>query len=139
MTPNEAMEELRELRTAIYVKDSEGKLKRVLEEVNDQQAAILKTLGYVSRTAKSPPSDLKRPGRDCPPVHPPVSIPGGRGQDPATGTCSSPPAVEPSPNCPAPEGLSGASQIWNGVAVFLPLSCQNQVIVLFYGGVGRLP
>ena len=45
MTPNEAMEELRELRTAIYAKDSEGKLKRVLEEVNDQQAAILKTLG----------------------------------------------------------------------------------------------
>ncbi len=47
MTPNEAMEQLRELRTAIYVKDSEGKLKRVLEEVNDQQAAILNTLGYV--------------------------------------------------------------------------------------------
>ncbi len=47
MTPTEAMEELRALRTAIYVKDSEGKMKRVLEEVNDQQAAILKTLGYV--------------------------------------------------------------------------------------------
>jgi transposase len=52
MTPNEAMEELRELRTAIYVKDSEGKLKRVLEEVNDQQAAILKTLGYVVEDGK---------------------------------------------------------------------------------------
>jgi transposase len=52
MTPNEAMEELRELRTAIYVKDSEGKLKRVLEEVNDHQAAILKTLGYVVEEGK---------------------------------------------------------------------------------------
>ena len=52
MTPNEAMEELRELRTAIYVKDAEGKLKRVLEEVNDRQAAILKTLGYVVEDGK---------------------------------------------------------------------------------------
>ena len=52
MTPNEAMEELRELRTAIYVKDSEGTLKRVLEEVNEQQAAILKTLGYVIEDGK---------------------------------------------------------------------------------------
>jgi ACT domain-containing protein len=51
-TPSEAMEELRELRTAIYVKDSEGKLKRVLEEVNEQQAAILKTLGYVVEDGK---------------------------------------------------------------------------------------
>ena len=52
MTPNEAMDELRELRTAIYVKDSQGKLKRVLEEVNDRQAAILKTLGYVVEDGK---------------------------------------------------------------------------------------
>jgi hypothetical protein len=52
MTPHEAMEELRELRTAIYAKDSEGKLKRMLEEVNDQQAAILKTLGYVVEDGK---------------------------------------------------------------------------------------
>jgi transposase len=52
MTPNEAMEELRELRTAIYAKDPEGKLKRILEEVNDQQAAILKTLGYVVEDGK---------------------------------------------------------------------------------------
>ena len=52
MTPNEAMDELRELRTAIYVKDAEGKLKRRLEEVNDQQAAILKTLGYVVEDGK---------------------------------------------------------------------------------------
>jgi transposase len=52
MSPNEAMEELRELRTAIYAKDSEGKLRRVLEEVNDQQAAILKTLGYTVEDGK---------------------------------------------------------------------------------------
>jgi len=52
LTPNEAMEELRELRTAIYAQDPEGKLKRVLEEVNDQQAAILKTLGYVVEDGK---------------------------------------------------------------------------------------
>ncbi|MGO8762865.1 MAG: hypothetical protein ACLP2P_02435 [Desulfobaccales bacterium] len=55
MTPHEAMEELRELRTAIYVKDTEGKLKRVLEEVNEQQAAILKTLGYVIEDGKVAP------------------------------------------------------------------------------------
>jgi transposase len=52
MTPNEAMDELRELRTAIYVKDAQGKLKRVLEEVNDQQSAILKTLGYAVEDGK---------------------------------------------------------------------------------------
>jgi hypothetical protein len=52
MTPHEAIEELRELRTAIYAKDPEGKLKRVLEEVSDQQAAILKTLGYVIEDGK---------------------------------------------------------------------------------------
>ncbi len=46
LTPAEAMEELRTLRTAIYFKDSENKLKRVLEEVNPQQEAILKVLGY---------------------------------------------------------------------------------------------
>jgi hypothetical protein len=34
------------MRTAIYFKDSENKLKRVLEEVNPQQAAILEVLGY---------------------------------------------------------------------------------------------
>ncbi len=46
LTPTEVMEELRTLRTAIYFKDSENKLKRVLEEVNPQQAAILEVLGY---------------------------------------------------------------------------------------------
>jgi ACT domain-containing protein len=52
MTPNEAMEELRELRTAIYAKDPEGKLKRILDEVSEKQAAILKTLGYVVEDGK---------------------------------------------------------------------------------------
>jgi transposase len=52
LSPNDAMEELRALRTAIYAKDSEGKLKRVLEEVNDQQAAILQTLGYQVQDGK---------------------------------------------------------------------------------------
>jgi len=46
MTPVEAMEELRALRTAIYLKNSDGKLTRMLKEVNDQQAAVLKSLGY---------------------------------------------------------------------------------------------
>ncbi len=46
LSPTEAMEELRTLRTAIYFQDSENKLKRVLEEVNPQQAAILEVLGY---------------------------------------------------------------------------------------------
>jgi hypothetical protein len=46
LTPTEAMEELRTLRTAIYFKDTESKLKRILEEVNPQQEAILKVLGY---------------------------------------------------------------------------------------------
>jgi hypothetical protein len=40
------------IATAIYSKDAEGKLKRVLEEVNDHQAAILKTLGYVVEDGK---------------------------------------------------------------------------------------
>jgi len=40
------MEELRALRTAIYVQNPDGKLKRMLKEINDQQAAVLKSLGY---------------------------------------------------------------------------------------------
>jgi hypothetical protein len=55
MTPEEAMEELRDLRSAIYVQDPDGKLKRVLEEVNDRQAAILKALGYVVEDGKVTP------------------------------------------------------------------------------------
>jgi hypothetical protein len=55
MTPSEAMEELRALRTAIYAKDPDGKLKRVIEEVTDQQAVILKTLGYQVQDGKVTP------------------------------------------------------------------------------------
>jgi transposase len=44
--PKEVMDELRSIRTAIYSSDDEGKLKRVLEPVNDTQFAILKALGY---------------------------------------------------------------------------------------------
>ncbi|MFA5110077.1 MAG: hypothetical protein WC443_01590, partial [Desulfobaccales bacterium] len=54
-TPKDAMEELRALRTAIYFKDSEGKLKRVIEEVNSQQAAILNALGYEIQEGKVAP------------------------------------------------------------------------------------
>ncbi|MCK9374602.1 MAG: hypothetical protein M0P73_00465 [Syntrophobacterales bacterium] len=54
-TPKDAMEELRALRTAIYFKDSEGKLKRVIEEVTGQQAAILKALGYEIQEGKVAP------------------------------------------------------------------------------------
>jgi transposase len=52
VTPSEAMEELRSLRTAIYLNDAEGKLKRVLEEVNSHQAAILEALGYQVQEGK---------------------------------------------------------------------------------------
>ena len=55
MSPNEAMEELRALRTAIYTKDPDGKLRRVLEEVSDQQSAILQTLGYRVEDGKVAP------------------------------------------------------------------------------------
>ena len=55
MTPTEAMDELRSLRTAIFQTDSEGKLKRMLEEVNDRQAAILKSLGYEVQDGKLVP------------------------------------------------------------------------------------
>jgi transposase len=48
----DAMEELRSLKTAIHLQDAEGKLKRVLEEVNDQQAAILQALGYAIQDGK---------------------------------------------------------------------------------------
>jgi transposase len=53
--PLEVMEELRSLRTAIYSSDDEGKLKRVLEQVNDSQAAILKALGYEVQDGKIQP------------------------------------------------------------------------------------
>ena len=51
-TPREAMDELRALRTAIYLNAPDGKLRRVLERVNDKQAAILKVLGYQVQEGK---------------------------------------------------------------------------------------
>ena len=53
--PKEVMEELRSLRTAIYSYDSEGKLKRVIDQVNDAQFAILKALGYEVQDGKIQP------------------------------------------------------------------------------------
>jgi transposase len=53
--PKEVMEELRSLRTAIYAYESEGKLKRVIEQVNDTQFAILKALGYEVQDGKLQP------------------------------------------------------------------------------------
>ncbi len=55
MTPNEAMEELRALRTSIHAQDGEGKLKRTIEEITDPQAAILETLGYQVQDGKVTP------------------------------------------------------------------------------------
>ena len=143
-----------------------------------------------SRMAKSPPSDLKRPGRDCLPVQPLVQFPVAGARTLPPGPAVSPPAVDPSLNCPAsvgqgPEGLFGPGNSGNGAyQIFLhpslaqnqaysitfmagnrrlprtgykahqvcicsgphlsalpsplPLPCQNQVIILFYGGIGRL-
>ena len=53
--PLEVMEELRSLRTAIYSSGGEGKLKRVIEKVNDTQTAILKALGYEVQEGKIQP------------------------------------------------------------------------------------
>jgi transposase len=50
--PKEVMEELRSLRTAIYSYDTEGKLRRVIEQINDTQFAILKALGYEIQDGK---------------------------------------------------------------------------------------
>jgi transposase len=46
ITSREAMEELRSLKTAIYQESEDGKLRRMLEKVNDRQTAILKVMGY---------------------------------------------------------------------------------------------
>jgi transposase len=50
--PKEVMEELRAIRTAIYSHEGEGKLKRVIEKVNNNQYAILQALGYEIREGK---------------------------------------------------------------------------------------
>ena len=52
MTPNEAMEELRELRTAIYAQDPEGKLNASSRKSMTSGPPILKTLGYVVEDGK---------------------------------------------------------------------------------------
>jgi len=46
LTPREAIEELRSMRTAIFQEGEEGKLKRMLDQVSARQAAILEALGY---------------------------------------------------------------------------------------------
>lgn len=53
--PKEVMEELRSLRTAIYSYETDGKLKRVIDQVNDTQSAILKALGYEVQEGKIQP------------------------------------------------------------------------------------
>jgi len=52
ITSREAMDELRSLKTAIYQESEDGKLKRMLEKVNDRQATILKVMGYQVQDGK---------------------------------------------------------------------------------------
>lgn len=52
MTPKEAMEELRALKTAIYASKPEGKLRRLLDKVTENQANILRALGYQVQEGK---------------------------------------------------------------------------------------
>ena len=54
-SPKDAMDELRSLRTTIKMQDEEGKLKRVLENITDKQAAILRALGYQVEDGKMTP------------------------------------------------------------------------------------
>lgn len=54
-TPKDAMDELRALRTAIYFNSAENKLKRVIEDINPQQAAMMKALGYEVQEGKVAP------------------------------------------------------------------------------------
>ena len=46
ITPQEAMDELRSLKTAIFQEGEDGKLRRMVEQVSDRQSAILKAMGY---------------------------------------------------------------------------------------------
>jgi transposase len=46
VSPREAMDEMRSLRTAIYLNNPDGKLRRMLDRVSDKQAAMLQVLGY---------------------------------------------------------------------------------------------
>ena len=52
ITPQEAMDELRAMRTAIFQESEDGKLKRMLDKVSDRQAAILKAMGYQVQDGK---------------------------------------------------------------------------------------
>jgi len=52
LTPREALEELRSMRTAIFQEGEEGKLKRMLDQVSARQAAILAALGYQVQEGK---------------------------------------------------------------------------------------
>lgn len=46
ITPREAIDELRSIRTAIFQESEDGKLKRILDKMSDRQSAILKAMGY---------------------------------------------------------------------------------------------
>ena len=52
ITPREAMDELRSLKTAIFQESDDGKLKRMLDQVNDRQSTILKAMGYQVQEGK---------------------------------------------------------------------------------------
>ncbi len=52
ITTQEAMDELRAMRTAIFQESEDGKLKRMLDKVSDRQAAILKAMGYQVQDGK---------------------------------------------------------------------------------------
>lgn len=52
IAPQEAMDELRAMRTAIFQENGDGKLKRMLDKVSDRQTAILKAMGYQVQDGK---------------------------------------------------------------------------------------
>jgi len=52
ISPKEAMEEMRALRSAIHITQPDGKLRRSLGRVSDSQLAILKALGYQVQDGK---------------------------------------------------------------------------------------
>jgi transposase len=52
LTPREAMDELRSIRTAIYQDHREGKLRRMVAQVTDRQSAILLAMGFQVRDGK---------------------------------------------------------------------------------------
>ena len=52
ITPQEAMDELRSLKTAIFQESEDGKLRRMVDQVSDRQSAILKAMGYQVQDGK---------------------------------------------------------------------------------------